>query len=359
MSIRFPGSKERSIEAKHSIAKKRLTHNSTPSAPTVSLALRLREVTSILKECGPTKFADELARDFTDCKHMLILIGRLGLSSHPLLCDRLETHDHMRMKDVTAAMYHHDLESTFLSHTKTRKQIEKRKDKLSRQTKAQATAARPANEETLLDGRRDYGLNGHLRIKRLALQYFQAAEVKRATEIAKATDSASRPIIYFSHTTPEAPHAMPSFFSILDPRPYGKQIAPNLTLDRHDSDCNVGWSDIAVRPATCHSFDGESGIAEVFMRTRMTPGTSSTTDASIVCWSFPDFGDVSSLLSFAYEWHVRDVRFTVDKLFEGTEPALVDRALDMLVRHSAFESSIDAEASRFHILDHSAHAADC
>ena len=49
---RFLSVIERSIEAKHSIAKKRLSHNSVPSAASFSLSIRMLEISSAMQAAG-------------------------------------------------------------------------------------------------------------------------------------------------------------------------------------------------------------------------------------------------------------------------------------------------------------------
>jgi hypothetical protein len=100
---RFLSLLERSIEAKHAMAKKNLLQNTAPSPASVSLALRMREIhdvmcssrfvggnaRSVVSSARSPSPLDLLAEDFGPMKDMLVIVGKLGLASHPLLVDKL------------------------------------------------------------------------------------------------------------------------------------------------------------------------------------------------------------------------------------------------------------------------------
>jgi len=61
---------ERSIEAKHAVAKKRLAHNSRPSASSVSLSLRCRELNECMQSEDSKAFMDTLAQLFSESRSL-------------------------------------------------------------------------------------------------------------------------------------------------------------------------------------------------------------------------------------------------------------------------------------------------
>ena len=87
----------------------------------------MREITVLLQAATGPVFVDNFADDFAASKDLCVLIGRMGLMNHPALCERLATHPKLRTADVTAVMYHCDLESTFVKHTKISKEMTKRR----------------------------------------------------------------------------------------------------------------------------------------------------------------------------------------------------------------------------------------
>jgi hypothetical protein len=73
---------ERSIEAKHALAKSKLLGASRPSPPLVSFSLRGPEMRELLAEDVDGSFAKQLAVDFAACRGSQALVGSMGLQGH-------------------------------------------------------------------------------------------------------------------------------------------------------------------------------------------------------------------------------------------------------------------------------------
>ncbi len=128
-------------------------------------------------------------------------------------------------------MYHFDLETTFLKHKRVKKDIEARKARAK-------LAARNCGGRRPQPALLDLGEHAHQRLTLVAQSHFQAEQASRVSRpkpkakakakamAAEATGheegEAPRVAPYFSFTDPST--SATSFFTVSDPRPFGKQI---------------------------------------------------------------------------------------------------------------------------------------
>ncbi len=366
---RFLSVIERSIEAKHSIAKKRLSHNSVPSAASFSLSIRMLEISSAMQAAGHgVPFLTQLSEDFAECKQPLLLVNRFGLASHPFLCQRLETHQNIRSKDIAAALYHEDIETTFLSHRKAAKEMKKRRvahaKGLSKARASMATSSgAPTGEFRLVPHVPPDRHDEHVALHALAASFFQRCESQRSKN-QNRSDSPHSSCPFFSCSTRSSTGtATTVFFMIVDPKPAAKQ----LTGFDARGDLTVAWSDMAVRTLPCLSHEIDSGAAVIAASLVAASESDSigllthTAGSAIETWSLPLVFGMSSLLGCLHEWDVVDSTVFLRQPLPDTLGFDTDFAsgiLDRLVRASAMESSLDIEASRHHMLEYAADSED-
>ena len=236
MKWRFASIIERSIEAKHSIAKRRLSHNSRPTPSSVSLALRMKEIAKLLvigdTPAGGEVFVNSLADRFSDLKrNVLEVIGRFGLANNPHLRRRLETYNALRRKDVALAFYHCDLPTTFEEHFAARKDIAKRRD-AKRKALAKEAAAIDDGGAAAFPPTSEWG---HQSFRHHAQLHFQEVAGKLSEDA----------VYSFSHHTEGGMR----FFSVVDARPKRKQLLQEESHHQLDN------SALAVPEHRCESLD--------------------------------------------------------------------------------------------------------
>jgi hypothetical protein len=105
---------ERSIEAKHSLAKKNLQTSSRPSAAAVSLALRSDEI--LQKMENEEGLVNTITDAFDSHRRTEQIIISTGLASHPTMNGCIARESSLRRRDVALCFYHCDMESQFLRH---------------------------------------------------------------------------------------------------------------------------------------------------------------------------------------------------------------------------------------------------
>ena len=265
MKWRFASIIERSIEAKHSIAKRRLSHNSRPTPSSVSLALRMKEIAKLL-QIGGTRggevFVNSLADRFSDLKRNLLeLIGRFGLADNPHLCRRLETHNALRRKDVALAFYHCDLPTTFEEHFAAKKDIAKRRD-AKRKALAKEAAAIDDGGAAAFPPTSEWG---HQSFRHHAQLHFQEVAGKLSEDA----------VYSFSHPTEGGVR----FFSVVDARPKRKQLLQEESHNQLDS------SALAVSEHRCEGLDVHRGRARVSVVGMRSAGGESL---GARAWTLPD-----------------------------------------------------------------------
>ena len=106
---------ERSIEAKHSLAKRGVHKASRPSPALFSLAVRFPGVLEAIEH--DRYFIDELSDHFEKARRSSALVGNLGLTEHPALNAWVSEYGRILRKHVTLCMYHCDLPSMYLDHS--------------------------------------------------------------------------------------------------------------------------------------------------------------------------------------------------------------------------------------------------
>jgi hypothetical protein len=112
--LRFIPLNERSIEAKHSLAKKNLQTSSRPSAAAVSLALRFEEI--LQKMENEERFVNTITDAFDSHRRNEQIIISTGLASHATMNGCIARESSLRRRDVALCFYHCDMESQFLRH---------------------------------------------------------------------------------------------------------------------------------------------------------------------------------------------------------------------------------------------------
>jgi hypothetical protein len=110
--LRFIPLNERSIEAKHSLAKKNLQTSSRPSAAAVSLALRFDEI--LQKMENEEGFVKTITDAFDSHRRIEQIIISTGLAFHPTMNECIARESSLRRRDVALCFYHCDMESQLL-----------------------------------------------------------------------------------------------------------------------------------------------------------------------------------------------------------------------------------------------------
>jgi hypothetical protein len=138
---------ERSIEAKHALAKSKLLGASRPSPPLVSFSLRGPEMRELLAEDVDGSFVKQLAVDFAACRGPQALVGSMGLQGHNAVNEDFHLHGRLRRRTIAAAMYHCDLESKFAPHDMAKRRIAAKAKAKARELKKHRDDATKASSQ--------------------------------------------------------------------------------------------------------------------------------------------------------------------------------------------------------------------